>query len=222
MTSTSTRSQAHDRAAAALTEQLPVASVSAVPRAAGAPPQGAGRAQLASYVGTTTVDVAVLLHTGIPEESVVSAGDVLRPALEAATGTLGAGLLSEVTGADAGDLLADPSSSVYDLVGEAGTVGWFAIRTRHTTPDSLPDDGRLRRISDVEMTLSVELGRTRMRVRDVLALEPGGVVELDRSAGAPADLLLNGRLIARGEVVVVDQDYAIRITEILDVADGRG
>ena len=55
----------------------------------------------------------------------------------------------------------------------------------------------------------------------VSVLEPGAVIELDRSAGAPADVLLNGRLIAHGEVVVVDQDYAIRITQILDIADGQ-
>jgi flagellar motor switch protein FliN/FliY len=59
-----------------------------------------------------------------------------------------------------------------------------------------------------------------MSVRDVLSLTPGAVVELDRSAGAPADILLNGRLIAHGDIVVVDQDYAVRITQILDVADG--
>ena len=68
--------------------------------------------------------------------------------------------------------------------------------------------------------MTVEIGRTRMSVRDVLALEPGAVIELDRSAGAPADVLLNGRLIAHGEVVVVDQDYAVRITKILDMDDG--
>jgi flagellar motor switch protein FliN/FliY len=70
------------------------------------------------------------------------------------------------------------------------------------------------------MALTVEIGRTRMAVRDVLNLEPGAVIELDRSAGAPADVLLNGRLIAHGEIVVVDQDYAIRITQILDVVEG--
>ena len=55
-----------------------------------------------------------------------------------------------------------------------------------------------------------------MAVRDVLDLEPGRIVELDRSAGAPADVKLNGRTIAHGEVVVVDQDYAVRITRILE------
>ncbi len=68
--------------------------------------------------------------------------------------------------------------------------------------------------------MTVEIGRARMSVRDVLDLEPGAVIELDRSAGAPADVLLNGRLVAHGEVVVVDQDYAVRITQIFDVAEG--
>jgi flagellar motor switch protein FliN/FliY len=70
-------------------------------------------------------------------------------------------------------------------------------------------------LRDVEMELTVELGRTRMTVRELLALAPGAVVELDRAAGSPADLLVNGRLIARGEIVVVDEDFAVRITEIL-------
>ncbi|WP_341923918.1 flagellar motor switch protein FliN [Nocardioides psychrotolerans] len=68
----------------------------------------------------------------------------------------------------------------------------------------------------VDMEVTVELGRTRMAVRDLLALAPGAVLELDRAAGSPADLLVNGRLIARGEVVVVDEDFGLRVTEILD------
>ncbi|WP_343996845.1 flagellar motor switch protein FliN, partial [Nocardioides dubius] len=70
----------------------------------------------------------------------------------------------------------------------------------------------------VDMEVTVELGRTRMTVRDLLALSPGAVLELDRAAGSPADLLVNGRLIARGEVVVVDEDFGLRITEVLDEA----
>lgn len=70
----------------------------------------------------------------------------------------------------------------------------------------------------VDMEVTVELGRTRMTVRDLLALTPGAVLELDRAAGSPADLLVNGRLVARGEVVVVDEDFGLRVTEILDAA----
>jgi flagellar motor switch protein FliN/FliY len=66
----------------------------------------------------------------------------------------------------------------------------------------------------VDMEVTVEIGRTRMTVRELLELTPGAVLELDRAAGSPADLLVNGRLIARGEVVVIDEDFGLRITEI--------
>jgi flagellar motor switch protein FliN/FliY len=68
----------------------------------------------------------------------------------------------------------------------------------------------------VVMDVTVELGRTRMTVRELLALTPGTVLELDRAAGSPADLLVNGRRIARGEVVVVDEDFGLRVTEIVN------
>lgn len=73
----------------------------------------------------------------------------------------------------------------------------------------------------VDMEVTVEIGRTRMTVRDLLDLSPGAVLELDRAAGSPADLLVNGHLIARGEVVVVDEDFGLRVTEIVtDAAAG--
>ncbi|WP_127498441.1 flagellar motor switch protein FliN [Actinoplanes solisilvae] len=75
--------------------------------------------------------------------------------------------------------------------------------------------GGLDMLQDVEMEVSAELGRTRMSVRELLSLTPGAIVELDRAAGSPADLLVNGRLIARGEVVVVDENFGIRVTEIV-------
>jgi flagellar motor switch protein FliN/FliY len=56
-------------------------------------------------------------------------------------------------------------------------------------------------------------------MRHVLDLAPGAVLELDRQAGSPADVMVNGRLVARGEVVVVDEDYAVRITEIVSGSD---
>ena len=79
-----------------------------------------------------------------------------------------------------------------------------------------PADRRpLELLADVEMGVTAELGRTRMNVRDLLALAPGAVVELDRAAGSPVDLLVNGTLIARGEVVVIDEEYGVRISEIV-------
>jgi flagellar motor switch protein FliN len=70
-------------------------------------------------------------------------------------------------------------------------------------------------LADVNLQLSVELGRVRMRVRDLLKLAEGSVVELDRAAGAPVDVLANGSLIARGDVVVVDDELGVRITELV-------
>jgi len=83
-------------------------------------------------------------------------------------------------------------------------------------PVSLPATRGIEMLHGVDLEVAVELGRTRMTVRDLLALSPGEVLELDRAAGSPADLLVNGRLIARGEVVVVEEDFGLRITEIVD------
>jgi len=76
------------------------------------------------------------------------------------------------------------------------------------------EDGDLRRLRDVLVELTVEIGRTRMTVGETLELRPGSVVALPRMAGEPVDLLVNGRRIARGEVVVVDEEFGLRITEI--------
>jgi len=70
-------------------------------------------------------------------------------------------------------------------------------------------------LNDVEMGVTAELGRRRMTVRDLLALTPCSVIELDRAAGTPVDVLVNGTLIARGEVVVIDEEFGIRIAEIV-------
>ena len=74
----------------------------------------------------------------------------------------------------------------------------------------------MRMLYDVEMTLTAEIGRAKLPVRQVLDLTPGTIIELDRVAGSPADLMVNGRLIARGEVVVIDEDYGLRVTEIVE------
>jgi flagellar motor switch protein FliN/FliY len=71
----------------------------------------------------------------------------------------------------------------------------------------------------VEMRVTAELGRTRLPVSHVLDLGPGAVVELDRVAGSPVDVLVNGTVIAHGEVVVIDEEYGVRITEIVGAED---
>lgn len=79
-------------------------------------------------------------------------------------------------------------------------------------------DHDLSRLADIPMELSVEIGRTHMTVGETLDLHIGSVVTLERQAGETAGLLVNGTAIARGEVVVVDEQYGLRITEILDGA----
>jgi flagellar motor switch protein FliN/FliY len=85
-----------------------------------------------------------------------------------------------------------------------------------SSPDSASEVD-LSRLSDIPMELSVEIGRTHMTVGETLDLRVGSVVTLERLAGEAADLLVNGSAIACGEVVVIDEQYGLRITEILDV-----
>jgi flagellar motor switch protein FliN/FliY len=80
-------------------------------------------------------------------------------------------------------------------------------------PDPDPD---LRRLSEVPMELSVEIGRTRMTVGETLQLRAGSIVTLERLAGEPVDLLVNGTPIARGEVVIIDEEFGLRVTEIVE------
>jgi len=74
-------------------------------------------------------------------------------------------------------------------------------------------------IMDIPVQLTVELGRTRLTIRNILQLGQGSVVELDGLAGEPMDIFVNGYLIAQGEVVVVDEQYGIRVTDIITPTD---
>ncbi|WP_144352827.1 flagellar motor switch phosphatase FliY [Sporomusa termitida] len=76
-------------------------------------------------------------------------------------------------------------------------------------------DTNINLIMDVPLQITVELGRTRKLIRDILELTPGSVVELDKLAGEPVDILVNGKLIAKGEVVVIDENFGVRITDIV-------
>ena len=82
-----------------------------------------------------------------------------------------------------------------------------------------PASRRLELLLDVPLELSVELGRTRMSIQELLALGPGSVIELDKVAGEPLDILVNDRLVARGEAVVVNDKFGIRITDIVSPAE---
>ena len=192
----------------------------------------------ASFVGATSAELLVVADAAVAEalagsEAAISLADALRPALEAATATLGAGVLDTAVAGPLAGALQDDDVVAFALT-SAGVnptpQAWFGIHFRRG-PEAVPhqrtssadrsaagihqDGSGLRLLHDVEMTLTAEIGRTRLPVRQVLELVPGTVLELDRAAGSPADVMVNGRLVARGEVVVVDEDYGIRITEIV-------
>lgn len=81
------------------------------------------------------------------------------------------------------------------------------------------DGGNLDMILDIPVTVSMEIGRTNMNIRNLLQLNQGSVVELDRLAGEPMDVLVNGTLIAHGEVVVVNEKFGIRLTDVISPAE---
>ncbi len=102
---------------------------------------------------------------------------------------------------------AHPDSSATSHLGETGNT-IFASNAGPQRPLSV--------LHGVEVNVSVEIGRTKSTVKDLLALQVGSVIELDRPAGSPVDLLANNTLIAKGEIVVIDDEFALRITQILD------
>jgi flagellar motor switch protein FliN/FliY len=82
-----------------------------------------------------------------------------------------------------------------------------------------PPERRMDLLLDVPLELSVELGRARMTIQDLLGLGPGSVIELDKIAGEALDILVNNRLVARGEAVVVNDKFGVRITDIVSQAE---
>ena len=90
----------------------------------------------------------------------------------------------------------------------------FEFRQFSGSPPS-PDAATVQLISDVQLDLDVELGRTHMYLEDVLKLGKGGVVTLDKLAGDPVDIYANGRLIARGEVLVLNDNFCVRVAELI-------
>ncbi|MFP4512304.1 MAG: flagellar motor switch protein FliN [Acidimicrobiales bacterium] len=121
----------------------------------------------------------------------------------------GAGEVEDATAAPSDGMDLPEVDSPRTGTADAGGVGSEAI------------DGvrSLNLLRNVEMDVTAELGRSRMTVADLLSLTPGSVVELDKVAGSPIDLLVNGTLIARGEVVVIDEEFGVRLSEIVDRAE---
>ena len=230
------------RAATAAITVLPAAEPLTVgaPRA-GEPGEGAAfaGAVVAMLDGRASAPVAVLV--GADLVSALAASPIggldlaaaLQPALDAAAQALGAraGAARQVeTGTVAAELgqpfvvvPLDGATAVAALllpeallVTDGDLLETPALSSSPVSASANPGERRgIEMLHGVDMEVTVEIGRARMTVRELLDLAPGAVLELDRAAGSPADLLVNGRLIARGEVVVIDEDFGLRITEIV-------
>ncbi len=108
------------------------------------------------------------------------------------------------------------------LAQEAATKSESLAQT--PTPPAVPEingpqDSNLDRILDIPLVLSAQLGNTRMLIKDLLQLGPGSIVELDKLAGEPLEVLVNERLVARGEVVMVNEKFGIRLTDVISPTD---
>ncbi|MGP0595070.1 flagellar motor switch protein FliN [Nitrospira sp. T9] len=90
-----------------------------------------------------------------------------------------------------------------------------ASTNSHTPQLNTSHDQNLNRILDIPLMLSAQLGNTRMLIKDLLQLGPGSIVELDKLAGEPLEVLVNERLVARGEVVMVNEKFGIRLTDVI-------
>ena len=182
----------------------------------------AASGQLLEAIEAAALDVAQVLGAAITAS---------LPALEALAGTeLEAGDAAEI----AAEELVGAESAVVQVMSGDAVVATFIVRNPSDEAGIAPhefqplDDGvagagglgrSLDLLREVELGVTAELGRRQMLVKDLLGLTPGTVIELERSAGAPIDVLVNGTLIARGEVVVIDEEFGIRITEIIGKAD---
>lgn len=114
--------------------------------------------------------------------------------------------------AAAGDAAAAEPAPALDA---PSTIADAALAELGGSTDLNGAGGDLGLVLDVPVEVAVEIGRARMTVREALAIAPGTVVSLDRLAGEPVDLLINGRVVARGEVVAVDEEFGLLVTEVL-------
>ena len=188
-----------------------------------------GQAIHARFTGAAQGQVAVIVEPEMLEVLAATGLELtqsVRPALEAAAAVLGPVTVDpgeQLSAPDALAAIVAVGGALVPLTNAGGTAAVVALAVAATPPAAAPDAGAAGApggadfglLHDVELEVTAELGRTRMSVRELLALAPGAVIELDRAAGGPVDLLVNDRVIARGEVVVIDESFGIRITEIV-------
>ncbi|MHC5109872.1 MAG: flagellar motor switch protein FliN [Planctomycetota bacterium] len=160
-------------------------------------------------------DIDNMLNDGSAEET---PGGAEPPAEDPRLDTLGrpfddtAAAMKAAIDAEAADKAASPATSPPAATVSAQTFDLPEILGGGT---STAADNRVTMLGDVKLRVRIQLGKTRMLVEDVLALGEGSVVELDKLAGDPVDVIVNDRLVARGEVLVLNDTFCVRISEVL-------
>jgi flagellar motor switch protein FliN/FliY len=118
--------------------------------------------------------------------------------------------------------MSDDTADWGDAMNEQAAAEAEAAAMDELQEDANPinvDNEKLDVILDIPVSLSLEVGRTKIPIRNLLQLAQGSVIELDRLAGEPLDVMVNGTLIAHGEVVVVNEKYGIRLTDVMSPAE---
>ncbi len=113
------------------------------------------------------------------------------------------------------DLPQEDSKASPEDIDFGGTEVADAQFQHLSEPAAKPEPRNIDLLMDVNLPISIELGRTRMSISDILGLGPGSVVELNKLAGEPVDVMVNHKIVAKGEVVVIDENFGVRITQLM-------
>ena len=151
------------------------------------------------------------------EDDEIDGGGMLSQAdLDALIAAAGQGVEDAEPETFDGGSEAEPDS----MPGRAGLVDLPSFAPAAPAPPLSFDTGSgMGRVRDIPLEVTVELGRTRLLIRDIMDLSAGSIIELDKIAGEPVDLFANGLLVARGEVIVIDDNFGVRVTEIITARD---
>lgn len=226
------------RAAEAVADLIPSAEPLVAQPESQEAPTAEAPALYSTFTGTASGTVVLILADATAaalQEAGEPVTELLAPVLTTAAEVPGPSVLDGVNESATGEIPGIEETVFIAIGNESGAAAWIGLaisalagatppaqREPEETGQELAPVGagsaeamRMELLRGVEMELAVEIGRAKMLVKDLLGLAPGTVVELDRAAGAPADLRVNGRLIARGEVVVVDEEFGLRITQLI-------
>ena len=119
------------------------------------------------------------------------------------------------------DQVAMPGDTAESGESKGAGEDFQQVAAKQLNANANPESGdvKLDVILDIPVTVGMEIGRTQLSIRNLLQLNQGSIVELDRLAGEPMDVLVNGTLVAHGEVVVVNEKFGIRLTDVVSPAD---